>query len=57
MRRLRTTPSALCRRFRPMPEARLILEAGAHSPWVSHLLEECGHEVYVANPRKLPLIC
>ncbi|MDF1556535.1 MAG: IS110 family transposase [Deferrisomatales bacterium] len=54
--RLRTTPSALRRRFSAMPEARLILEAGTHSPWVSRLLEECGHEVYVANPRKLRLI-
>ena len=39
-----------------MPAARLILEAGTHSPWVSRLLEDCGHEVYVANPRKLRLI-
>src|SRR3712207_7409577 len=25
-------------------------------PWVSRLLEGCGHEVLVANPRKLRLI-
>jgi transposase len=35
---------------------RLAIEAGTHSPWVSRLLEECGHEVLVANARKLKLI-
>jgi transposase len=29
---------------------------GTHSPWVSRLLEECGHEVLVANARKVRLI-
>jgi len=33
-----------------------VLEAGTHSPWVSRLLCELGHEVIVANPRKLRLI-
>src|SRR3712207_8497517 len=27
-----------------------------HSPWVSRVLEECGHRVLVANPRKTRLI-
>ena len=31
-------------------------EAGTHSPWASRVLEECGHEVLVANARKLRLI-
>lgn len=30
--------------------ARIILEVGTHSPWVSRLLERLGHEVIVANP-------
>jgi transposase len=34
----------------------ITIEAGTHSPWVSRLLEECGHEVLVANPRRLRLI-
>jgi transposase len=55
--RLRTTPEALRRRFaseqRPL---RIAIEAGTHSPWVSRLLKECGHEVLVANARKLRLI-
>jgi transposase len=32
---------------------RIAIEAGTHSPWVSRVLEECGHEVLVANARKL----
>jgi transposase len=48
--RLRTTPEALRRRFsseqQPM---RIAIEAGTHSPWVSRVLEECGHEVLVAT--------
>jgi transposase len=36
--------------------AHVAIEVGTHSPWVSRLLEECGHEVLVANPRKTRLI-
>ena len=35
---------------------RIAIETGTHSPWVSRLLEELGHEVLVANARKLRLI-
>jgi len=35
---------------------RIAIETGTHSPWVSRVLEECGHEVLVANARKLRLI-
>src|SRR5215204_904221 len=55
--RLRTTPEALKRRFASeQPPMRIAIEAGTHSPWVSRMLEECGHEVLVANARKLRLI-
>jgi transposase len=54
--RLRTTPDAIRRRFASEQQLRIALEAGTHSPWVSRLLEECGHEVLVANARKLGLI-
>ena len=54
--RLRTTPEALKRRFASEQHLRIAIEAGTHSPWVSRLLEECGHEVLVANARKLRLI-
>jgi len=35
---------------------RVALEAGTHSPWASRVLADLGHEVLVANPRKLRLI-
>ena len=54
--RLRTTPEALGRRFSSEQSLRIAIEAGTHSPWVSRVLKECGHEVLVANPRKLRLI-
>ena len=55
--RLRTTPEALRRHFASeQPPMRIAIETGTHSPWVSRLLEECGHEVLVANARKLRLI-
>ena len=54
--RLPTTPEALRRRFASEQHLRIAIETGTHSPWVSRLLEECGHEVLVANARKLRLI-
>ncbi len=50
--RLRTTPEALRRRFEAEPEQiKIAIEVGTHSPWVSRVLQECGHEVLVANAR------
>lgn len=38
------------------PIYRMVMEVGTHSPWISRLLEELGHEVIVANPRRLRFI-
>jgi hypothetical protein len=54
--RLRTSPETFERRFASEPPMRIAIEAGTHSPWVSRVLEKCGHEVLVANARKLRLI-
>lgn len=54
--RLRTTPADLRRRFDSEERLTLAIEVGSHSTWVSRLLEEYGHEVLVANPRKTRLI-
>ena len=54
--RLRTSPGAFRRRFASELPMRIAIETGTHSPWVSRLLEECAHEVLVANARKLRLI-
>lgn len=53
---VRTTAPALSRRFVGTTTARVVLEVGPHSPWISRLLTNAGHEVIVANPRKLRLI-
>ena len=51
-----TTREALTRRFTTTRPMRIALEAGTHSPWVSELLMGLGHQVIVANPRRLRLI-
>jgi transposase len=54
--RMRTTSKALQEVFGGMPRSRIALEIGTHSPWISRLLGELGHEVIVANARKVRLI-
>ena len=54
--RLRTTPAAIHQRFAGAPRQRVVLETGTHSPWMNALLTELGHEVVVANARRLRLI-
>jgi transposase len=54
--RLRTTPEDLRRRFDSEQKLKVAIEVGTHSTWVSRLLEGCGHEVLVANSRKIRLI-
>lgn len=51
-----TTESGLSRRFQSRAALRIAVETGTHSPWVSRLLSQWGHEVVVANPRKVRLI-
>src|ERR1700690_3829188 len=54
--RVRTNAKALREVFGEMPRSRIALEIGTHSPWISRLLSELGHEVIVANARKVRLI-
>ena len=54
--RIPCTPAAFRRRFAGQPPARIAIEVGCHSPWVSRLGHECGLEVMVANPRQIELI-
>jgi transposase len=54
--RVRTSAKALCEVFGAMPRSRIALETGTHSPWISRLLSELGHEVIVAHARKVRLI-
>ena len=54
--RVSTTPKAMKEVFGGMPRSRIALETGMHSPWVSRLLSELGHEVIVAHARNVRLI-
>ncbi len=54
--RIPTTRPAVTRRFQDLPAARIVIEASTHSAWIAELLESFGHEVIVANPRRVALI-
>lgn len=53
---VRTTAPALSRFFAKYPGARVVLEVGTHSPWISRLLGGMSLEVIVCNSRKVALI-
>jgi len=51
-----TSPHAMGAVFGGMTRSRIALETGMHSPWVSRLLSQLGHEVIVAHARNVRLI-
>lgn len=55
-RSVATTRKAMSAVFGTMSRSRVALEVGTHSAWVSRLLAELGHEVIVANARRVRLI-
>ena len=54
--RIRTTALALSSALGDFPRARVVIEAGPRSPWLSRLVADLGHELVVANPRQVALI-
>lgn len=54
--RVRTTREALGALFAGGEPQRVVLEVGTHSPWISRLLDDLGHETIVANARMVALI-
>jgi transposase len=52
---VKTTQAAM-RKFFTRAAAHVVIEVGAHSRWVSKLLKELGHQVTIANPRRVELI-
>lgn len=54
--RMQSTEAALRRHLEGAPRLRVALESGTHSPWVSRLLRGLGHQVMVANARKISAI-
>jgi transposase len=53
---LATTQAELSELFSSIPKCRIAIEVGTHSPWVCSLMKSHGHEVFVANPRKVEAI-
>jgi transposase len=51
-----TSKAGMTATFDSLGRARIDIEVGTHSPWVSRLLGSLGHEVIVANPRQVKLI-
>lgn len=54
--RIPTTQEGFMRYFEEREPTVVVFEVGVHSPWVSHLLEDLGYHVIVANPRRVKLI-
>ena len=54
--KLATTPEGMKQTLERIPRSLIALETGTHSPWVSRLLKELGHEVLVAHAQRVELI-
>jgi len=54
--RLKSTREGMRLRFGDCKPQRVVIETGTHSPWIDELLSSFGHEVIVANARKVRLI-
>lgn len=54
--RLPTTEPSFRREFSTLQPCRAAVEVRTHSRWASHLFKDLGHDVLVANARKLPAI-
>jgi transposase len=54
--KLPTTAEALQQTFGKIERSLIALETGTHSPWVSRLLTELGHQVIVAHAQKVQWI-
>jgi len=54
--RIPTHARALRQHFEAEARQRIAMECGTHSPWISRLLRQWGHQVLVANARKLRAI-
>lgn len=51
-----TTEAGIRKQFEGEAEQRVAIECGTHSPWISRLLKQLGHQVMVANARKVRAI-
>ena len=54
--KIATTAEGMLQAFGKMARSRIAMETGTHSPWVSRMLRELGHDVIVAHAQKVRLI-
>lgn len=54
--KLATTREEFSLAFKSFAKTTIAFEAGTHSPWISRHFTAMGHEVVVANPRRVALI-
>ncbi len=54
--RVPTTEAGVREEFGKLERCRVVIEVGTHSPWLSRLLSELGHECIVANAHRVRLI-
>ena len=54
--KIASTKAGIHSAFGSRPACRVALEVGTHSPWMSEFIASFGHEVIVANPRRVRLI-
>ena len=55
-RKITNHRESLRRLSKKFPTARMVMEVGSHSPWISRFFSDLEHEVIVANARKLRAI-
>lgn len=55
-RKIATTKLGLEQLVDEYPGARIVMEASTATRWIDRVARERGHEVIVANPRKIPVI-
>lgn len=54
--RIGTEADELQSYFETIEPTRVVMEASTHSPWISRLVADCGHDVFVVNPHRVQLI-
>ena len=54
--RVSTTRTGLSKLFGRLESSLVAMEVCGQSPWISRLVEESGHEVIVADSRRMPLL-
>ena len=55
-RKISTAKDSLEQLLYRFPGARVVMEASTPTRWINNLARERGHEVIIANPRKIPII-